>query len=170
PRLDPELRWTTVLRLCAAGVLGADDIEAELARDASAAGQESAARCRAALPDQAAKERAWQQMFADGALSKPLLEATASGFWQPGQEPLTDGFVERYFADIPAGTGRGTIVARALAHYLFPRYVVTSETVELAERCLDQADLAPDLRRPIADQLDDLRRAVRIRARVAVSP
>ncbi|MEV5751642.1 aminopeptidase N [Actinoallomurus sp. NPDC052308] len=163
PALDPDLRWSVLAQLSAHGAAGESDIGAEVARDPSATGQEGAARCRAALPDPAAKEAAWQRLFTDGALSNRLLTATAQGFWRPAQAELTAGFVERYFADVPAAGPRGPAVARALGRELFPAHAATPATVRAAEECLEHADLTTALRRALDDELDDLRRALRVR-------
>jgi aminopeptidase N len=163
PALDPELRWLALRQLCIAGAAGEPEIAAELRRDPSGVGQERAATCRAAPPDVAAKERAWRQLFADGELSKQLLDATASGFWQPGQASSTAGYVERYFAEVPHAGRFGQAVASALGHTLFPVHAATPATVRLAEKCLAGDDLTSALRRFLGDQLDDLRRAVRVR-------
>jgi aminopeptidase N len=160
PELDAELRWLVVRRLAAAGVAGEPEFAAELARDPSAAGQQQAAYCRAALPDAGAKEQAWERLFVAGDLSRPLLTATADGFWQPDQRELTAGYVPRYFAELPATGDRGGAIANVLGGRLFPRYETTPETVRLAERCL-AGELPGALRRAVADQLDDLRRTVR---------
>jgi aminopeptidase N len=165
PELDPELRWTTLLRLSALGAAGEPEIAAELAGDPSATGQEGAARCRAALPDGAAKEEAWRRMFTDGALSNHLITATAQGFWQPARPEVTAGYVDRYFAEVPEAGKRSPIVARALGRTLFPAHAATPETVRAAEECLDRTDLSATLRRTLSDELDDLRRAVQIRDR-----
>ncbi|MDN3355707.1 aminopeptidase N [Actinomadura sp. DC4] len=165
PDLDEELRWKALLQLSAQGAVGEAEIAEELARDPSATGCQAAARCGAALPDPAAKERAWQQLFTDGALSNHLLIATADGFWQQADPDVTDGYVERYFAEIPAAGQRGPTVATALGRALFPSHAATPETVRAAERCLDEGELTPALHRALMDQLDDLRRAVRVRGR-----
>jgi aminopeptidase N len=165
PDLGPELRWMALLRLAALGAAGGPEIAAELARDPSATGQEGAARCRAALPDTAAKEQSWQRLCTDGTLSNRLLNATAEGFWQPDRPEVTDGFVERYFAEVPLAGRRGPTVARVLGRTLFPTHAATQETVRAAEECLDGKDLTATLRRTLADELDDLRRAVRARGR-----
>ena len=164
PALDHDLRWSILLRLATAGEVGETEFAAELARDNSAAGQVKAARCRAAVPDLAGKERAWLAMLDSDALSNELLAATADGFWQPDQAALTAGFVERYFVEVPAAADRGPTVARLLAASLFPAHVGTPETVRRAETCLADGDLAPAFRRVLTDQLDDLRRAVQIRS------
>jgi aminopeptidase N len=163
PDLDPELRWQALLQLSALGAAGEPEIAAELARDPSAIGRQGAARCRAALPDLAAKEEAWQRLFADDALSGHLLTATAQGFWQPAQTELTAGFLERYFAEVPAAGGRGPAMARVFGREFFPAHAATPDVERAAEKCLDRGDLTPALRRALTDQFDDLRRAVRVR-------
>jgi aminopeptidase N len=163
PALDPELRWMILLQLSALGAADEAEIAAELARDPSATGRQGAARCGAALPGPDAKERAWRQLFTDGALSNHLLTATAQGFWQPASPETTDGFIGRYFEEIPATAGRGPMVETVLGRTLFPSHAAVPGTVRAAERCLNGGELPTALRRALTDQLDDLRRAVRIR-------
>nr|MDT0662362.1 aminopeptidase N [Micromonospora sp. DSM 115978] len=167
--VDADLRWALLRRLCVLGAAGPKQIAAEEAADRSAKGAEQAAACRAALPDPAAKARAWEIVVHDGELSNRLLAATAAGFWQPEQAELTDSYVERYFADMPAMVGRRTPwVADDVAKLAFPRYAVADETRGLAAALLARDDLAPGLRRVVADADDDLRRA--LAARTAASP
>ncbi|MFJ8044311.1 aminopeptidase N [Kitasatospora sp. NPDC096147] len=162
--LSAELRWAAVVRLAALGVIGEERIAAELAAEPSATASEGAARARAALPGAEAKEAAWALLFAeDSGLSNALLTATAQGFWQSGGEELQLPYVERYFAEIPAAGERGDIVSRALGSALFPMGWSTPSTVALAESVLAGDGLALGLRRTLADQLDDLARAARIR-------
>ncbi|MBC6456338.1 aminopeptidase N [Actinomadura sp. HBU206391] len=163
PGLYPQLRWSALFQLFAAGMAGEAQLAAELVRDPSSAGREAAARCRAALPDAAAKERAWQRLFTANGQSNQLLAATADGFWDPGRPDATSRYVERYFAEIADAGPRGAVASRVLAGQLFPAHAVNAETVRAAEKCLDH-DLTAPLRRALTDQLDDLRRALRIRA------
>jgi aminopeptidase N len=162
PALDPELRWRIRLRLCTFGAAGEDEIAEELSRDPSATGVEGAARCRAALPDPEAKDRAWHAAF-HGDLSAYLLTATLQGLWRPEQAGLLEPYVQRYFGDVPAAAQRGPAVARALGQYGFPAFAAEEATVAAAEECLRRDDLTPALRRQLADRLDDVRRAVRAR-------
>ncbi|WP_405808952.1 aminopeptidase N [Streptomyces sp. NBC_00210] len=165
PELDPELRWRILYRLA---VLGATDdaaIAAELDRDPSATGQEGAARCRAALPTVEAKAAAWQRMFTTDSLSNYLFTATAQGFWQPEQADLVREYVPRYYPDaVAVATRRGPAIAEAAGRYAFPLHAVDTEMLSLGEECLRDAEMIPALRRKLVDQLDDLRRALRVRA------
>ncbi|MCX5334889.1 aminopeptidase N [Streptomyces sp. NBC_00140] len=164
PELDPELRWRVLARLAVLDATDETAIAAELDRDPSATGQEGATRCRAALPDAAAKRTAWEAMFAHDDLSNYLFTATAQGFWQPEQAELLQEYVPRYFEDAVAlAARRGPAIADAAGRYAFPAYAVDADTLGHGERCLRNAEPIPALRRKLADQLDDLARALRVR-------
>ena len=160
---DAELRWLVLRSLVVTGAAGPGDIDAEAGRDRSAAGAEHAAWARAALPDAAAKARAWRTIIEDDDASNRILLATARGFWQPGQEELTAPYVERYFAQMPAAAARRAVqLAERVARAAYPSYAVAPTTVELAERLLS-GDPVPALRRGVIDCTDDLRRAMAAR-------
>ncbi|GGQ59926.1 aminopeptidase N [Streptomyces pilosus] len=164
PELDPELRWRVMARLAVLGAVDEAAVAAELDRDPSATGQEGAARCRAALPDADAKARAWEALFGSDDLSNYLFTATARGFWQPEQADLVRPYVARYYKEAVAlAARRGPAIAEAAGRWAFPAHAVDAETLELGEKCLRKADPTPALRRKLADQLDDLARALRVR-------
>ncbi|MFE9447650.1 aminopeptidase N [Streptomyces sp. NPDC006739] len=167
PELDPELRWRILGRLAVLDATDEAAIDAELARDPSATGQEGAARCRAALPDPEAKRRAWEAMFAaddSTDLSNYLFTATAQGFWQPEQSELVREYVPRYYKDAVAlAARRGPAIAVATGRWAFPAYAVDAENLALGEACLRDAEPSAALRRKLADELDDLARALRVR-------
>ncbi|MFJ3986090.1 aminopeptidase N [Streptomyces fungicidicus] len=166
PELDPELRWRVLARLAVLGATDEAAIAAELERDPSATGREGAARCRAALPDEDAKARAWDAMFGSddrADLSNYLFTATAQGFWQPEQADLVRPYVSRYFKDaVAVAARRGPAIAEAAGRWAFPVHAVDAETLKLGEKCLRKADPIPALRRKLVDQLDDLGRALRV--------
>ncbi|MFJ8034550.1 aminopeptidase N [Streptomyces sp. NPDC096032] len=164
PELDPELRWRVLARLAVLGAADEAAIAAELDRDPSATGQEGAARCRAALPDPEAKRAAWEAMFTGDALSNYLFTATAQGFWKPEQAELVREYVPRFYEDVvPVAARRGPAIAVAAGRFAFPAHAVDADHVRMGEACLRDADLTPALRRTLADRLDDLSRALRVR-------
>ncbi|GAA3557970.1 aminopeptidase N [Streptomyces osmaniensis] len=167
PELDPELRWRVMGRLAVLGAVDEAAIAAELERDQSASGQEGAARCRAALPDEEAKAAAWEALFTtdeSSDLSNYLFTATAQGFWQPEQADLVSPYVARFYKDAVAlAARRGPAIAEAAGRYAFPVHAVEAEALRLGEECLRDGDPIPALRRRLADQLDDLARALRVR-------
>jgi aminopeptidase N len=164
PDLDTRLRWRILLRLTALGAASRAEIEHEAVRDRRSSGdpdrQLGAARCRAALPDAGAKQAAWA-VLRDGTLSGYELAATAEGFWQADQAELLAGYVPRYFAELPA---LGGTLARIWCRHGFPHHAAEPFAVRAAERCLEAGALPGSLRRLLADQLEDLRRALAVRS------
>jgi len=162
--VDTELRWTLVTALARLGRLDEAAVDAELARDATAAGQRSAATARAALPDPAAKERAWSAAVGDLSLSNAQSHALARGVWQVGQDDLLEPYVDRYVAELPDlwGTRTPEVVGR-LTELLFPATLVRQDVLDRTEPLLDARHPA-GLRRLVAEQRDDLRRALAARA------
>ena len=172
PDLDSRLRWQILLRLAVLGAASRAEIEHHARRDATAAGRLSAARCRAARPDPDAKQAAWAAMLG-GTLSGYELTATVQGFWQADQAGLLAGYVPRYFtalAGVAAGAGPGGVgpgradLARVWCRDGFPQHAVDAATVRAGERCLEAGGLAASLRRLLADQVEDLRRALAVRS------
>ncbi|MFF8605259.1 aminopeptidase N [Streptomyces sp. NPDC015346] len=164
PEVDPELRWRILARLAVLGAVDEAAIDEELAHDPSATGQEGAARCRAALPDPQAKAAAWSRLFDTDDLSNYLFTATAQGFWQPEQAELVREYVPRFYpAAIALGARRGPAMAEAAGRYAFPAYAVDAASLSLGETHLNENAMIPALHRKLADQLDDLRRALRVR-------
>ena len=169
PDTDSRLRWQILLRLTVLGAASRAEIEHDASLDVTAAGRLSAARCRAALPDPAAKQAAWAAML-DGTSSGYELAATAQGFWQADQAGLLAAYVPRYFAalaDIAAGGGAE--VARVLCQHGFPHHAVAAATVRSGERCLESGGVTGSLRRLLADQLEDLRRSLALSSAVSAS-
>jgi aminopeptidase N len=169
PELDSRLRWQILLRLAVLGALGLAEIEREAGLDTTAAGQLSAARCRAAVPEEAAKQAAWAAMFEAGVPWWPQsgyqLAATAQGFWQADQAELLAGYVPRYFPALTEAAGRrGPDAARVLAQHGFPHHAVDAATLLAGQQCLEGGDLIRSLRRLLADQLEDLSRSVSVRS------
>ena len=163
--VDAELRWALVTRLAALGELTAADIDAELARDESTSGVVHAARARAVRPDPASKEATWQLLTLPSPLPAYELYASADGFFEPSQQHLTDSYLPRFFAEMPATAEHrhGWALARVILS-AFPVAAASPQVLELAEASLagDRgAELDPAVRRSFIDGTDTLRRAVR---------
>lgn len=158
--LDPELRWRATTRL--ASLTGdREAVERAYALDHSAAGRVHRARALAALPQQAAKQAAFDQLMQPTELSAYELYALADGLFLPEQDAVTADLVPRYFqaiggvAAFRSGWALGQIVQRS-----FPHCANSPETLQRAEALLATEDLAPGLYRPLREVTDHLRRAV----------
>jgi aminopeptidase N len=159
--VDTDLRWLILYRLVVLGAAGPELIEAELARDRSATGEQWSARCSAALPSAEAKAKAWATLIGDTTVSNRIAESAAAGLWQPEQLALTEGYVDRYFAEMPEMmTVRSGFTAERIALTAYPALAVQSRTRKLAAGLLARSDLSTILRRVITDADDDMRRAL----------
>jgi aminopeptidase N len=159
--VDADLRWLILHRLVVLGAAGPGAIDAERAADRSATGEQWAARCHAAVPTADAKAAAWATIVHDATVSNRIAESAAAGFWQPEQLPLTEPYVERYFADMPAMMRiRSGFSAERVALLAYPSVVVEARTRQLAAELLDRPDLPTILRRVVTDADDDVRRAL----------
>ncbi len=162
--VDTDLRWTVVKALARLGQVDEAVVDAELAGDTTAAGVRSALTARAALPDAAVKARAWEQAVAAEGMSNHEVHALAGGFWQVGQEALLQPYVERFVAEAPGLWERlSPEVVGRLTALLFPSTLVTQEVLDATAPLLDERHPA-GLRRYVAEERDDLARALRARA------
>ncbi|WP_367431188.1 aminopeptidase N [Streptomyces celluloflavus] len=164
--VDQELRWTLLEPLASHGVADTAVLDAELARDDTASGKRHQVRCLAARPSAEVKERAWADVVESDALSNALVEATISGFAQFGQRELLAPYAPRYFAFLEqAWQERSIEIAMAMVRGLFPSWQVTQETLDAADAWLaGHPQAAPALRRLVAEERDDLARALRAQA------
>ena len=163
--VDTELRWHLVECLAALGELDDAAIDAELARDDTAAGRLHALTSRAAQPRADAKERAWSAATTDASLSNHESGAVAAGFWRRGQDALLRPYVDRYVAELPGlWSARTPQVAGTLAQRLFPSTLVDRDVLDRTAVLEDGAHPA-GLRRYVAEQRSDLRRALTARER-----
>jgi aminopeptidase N len=159
--IDTDLCWLITYRLVVLGVLGPAEIDTRYAADRSATGEQWAVRCRAALPSAEAKATAWHTLISDTTVSNRIAESAAAGFWQPEQLALTEPYVQRYFAEMPAMMEvRSGFSAERVALMAYPSVVVEERTRQLAADLLARSDLSPILRRVVIDADDDVRRAL----------
>src|SRR5260370_33388587 len=100
--VDTALRWALLWRLVSRGLGGAGEIDAELARDATDAGERQAATCRAAIPTAGAKQAAWDAL-AGGEQTPATFRAMPSGVADPDQPERNKPEREKYFRVIRDG-------------------------------------------------------------------
>ena len=167
--VDTDLRWTLLAALVAVGAAGPDEIEAELSRDPTAAGQRRAATARALRPTEEAKAEAWRLATEDDELPNAMNEAVIAGFFHPAQAELTAPYVQPYFAVIPDVWERRTSEpAQNVVVGLFPG-LASTEVIDRAEAFLADPANPPALRRLVAEGRDDALRALRAQARDAAN-
>jgi aminopeptidase N len=165
--VDTDLRWTLLQRLVSRGVAGQEAIDAEHDKDRTDAGDRHALSCQAAIPEQAAKEAAWDQIVG-GQLPNAEFRAALGGFNSADQEDLLAPFGPRFF-DVVAGIWRdwSTDMAKYFALVGYPSYLVTQDAVDASADYIDRTNPPPPLRRLLSEGRDDVVRALRCRKRDA---
>jgi len=168
--VDAELRWHLLLRLVITGRAGLDEVEAELERDPTAAGQRHAAACRAARPVPEAKAQAWHALVESDELPNAVQAAVIAGFAQPEHAALLEPYVDPYFASIEDLWATRTVeIAQNLVVGLYPTALVSPAVVERTDAYLAGHDPVPALRRLLLEGRDGVVRALRARARDAAA-
>jgi aminopeptidase N len=165
--IDDELRWAIVKSLSAHGVIGRDEIEAELERDPSAAGQRYAATARALQPTAEAKEEAWRLAVHDDSLPNAVQEAVIAGFAHPLHGDLVRPFMQRYFDEVSGVWERRTSeLAQNVVIGLFPSWssTIDHDTLDAADAFLTNPELPAALRRLVSEGRADVQRALTARA------
>jgi aminopeptidase N len=170
-RVDAGLRWALLLRLAACGRAGDADIEAELATDATDAGRQNAAACRAAIPDAEHKQAAWR-LLTGGQAGPETLAAAARGFIQPEHARLLGPYAGRYLAQIPDIWRTHSGHQRVLLGELLMPYPAASQEflARIDEFLAARPPHDPDLTRMIDDHRDTVERVLRSRAQGATVP
>jgi aminopeptidase N len=162
--VDTELRWTMLHRLVSRGAAGAAEIDAEHARDATDAGARHAASCRAAIPDPAAKQAAWEQIVS-GSLPNAMFRAVLAGFADPDRLDLLQPYHQRYFGEV----GRiwrewGTDMAQWFVANAYPM-ADTPDVITATSDFIEREDPPAALRRLLIEGRDGVERALRCQRR-----
>jgi len=163
--VDTDLRWALLGRLVSRGAAGTAEIDAELARDATDAGERHTATCRAAIPTAEAKREAWQTLIS-GELTIAMFRAALGGFVDPDQPQLIEPYRGDYFA-VVGGVWREWSSAMA-QDFVAGGYLVcplSQETVAATDDYITREDPPAALRRLLIEGRDDVLRALRCQAR-----
>ncbi|MFH0244337.1 aminopeptidase N [Streptomyces sp. HK10] len=169
--VDQELRWTFLETLASQGLADEGRLAAELARDDTASGKRHQVRCLAARPSAGVKARSWTDVVDSDRLSNALVDATISGFDQPGQRELLAPYAPRYFEVIERVWAERSIeIGMSVVRGLFPALQDNRAVLERTDAWLAaHEDAAPALRRLVLEARDDTARALRAQRRDAAA-
>jgi aminopeptidase N len=142
------------------------DIDAELARDNTAAGKRHSMALRAARPTAEAKEEAWRLAVEDESLPNAEQAAVIGGFQQQEHRALIAPYAERYFEVVAdAWQARTSEMAQQIVIGLYPALSVSQQTIDRTDSYLRTAQPVPSLRRLLTENRDNLARALRAQHR-----
>jgi aminopeptidase N len=167
--VDTDLRWALLARLVSRGGgprnFGVAEIEAELERDATDAGERHAATCRAAIPTAEAKREAWR-LLTGGELTIAMFRAVLAGFVDPDQRELLQPYREDFFTVVgDVWREWSSAMAQDFVSGIYTVCAISPETVEATDAYIDRADPPPALQRLLSEGRDDVLRALRCQAR-----
>jgi aminopeptidase N len=162
--VDTELRWALLARLATTGRVGDAEIDLELERDSTDAGQRRAATCRASLPDAAHKAAAWTLLTATDLLGVQGVIEVADGFTQSEHADLLAPYAQRYFDTLEhIWSAYGDHFSVVLSRVLFPATADPRELIERIDAFLGAEQREPALARVLVEFRDVAERALRSR-------
>jgi aminopeptidase N len=163
--IDTDMRWGLLRRLVVRGAAGEDEIDAELQRDPTAAGERHAAGDLAAVPTAEAKAAAWDRVIA-GDLPNAVFRATLGGLVDVDDTELLVPYVEKYFAEIGhVWSSWSSDMSSTFAEVAYPFLVTEQSTVDRTTAYLEEQDPPPALRRLLLEGRDGVSRAMRAQAK-----
>jgi aminopeptidase N len=165
--IDTDLRWELLHRLVSRGVAGPAEIEAELDRDPTDAGERHAESCLAAIPTADAKAAAWAKITS-GTLPNATFRAALRGFRDADQHELLAPYADQYYAAL-AGMWRdgASDMAQFFTEVGYPDSVISQQAIDATDTFIAAANPVPPLRRLLIERRDDVARALRCQHRDA---
>jgi aminopeptidase N len=163
--VDTDLRWTLLKSLAARGRADQGRIDAELARDNTISGQERAAAARAMRPTAAAKDEAWTNAVLRDDVPNETQRSIALAFNVSGQDEVLRPYLARYL-EIAATIWeeKGTQRASTVLEYMFPRTLISAETLETVDAWLESSSANPAAKRYVREGRADIVRALAAQA------
>ncbi len=166
--VDTDLRWTLLKSLAARGRADQARIGEELARDNTISGQERAAAALAVRPTAEAKEQAWNDAVIRDDVPNETQRSIAFAFNVPGQDEVTRPYLARYL-DVASTIWeqKGTQRATTILEYMFPRTLISAETLDTVDAWLESSDANPAAKRYVREGRADIARALAAQAKDA---
>ncbi|GAB2516775.1 aminopeptidase N [Paramicrobacterium agarici] len=166
--IDTDLSWELLIALAAGGRASDAEIDAALAADNTASGQQFAVQARAARPAVEDKRAAWSSIIDEDTLPNTLVAHTAAGFRRVQDPSVLDEFVDAYF-DVLLGiwNSRSYKIAEHVALGLYPSPLASEQLRDATETWLEANAEPAALRRLVVENLAGVERALAAQARDA---
>jgi aminopeptidase N len=163
--IDTDLRWMILIALASRGRADRARIDGELARDNTIAGRERAAAAIAVMPDEAAKAESWETGAVRPGVANETQRSVAYVFDTAGQPELLTPYLDKFLD--AAGSiweERGVQIASTALEYMFPRSLISQETLDRVDAWLESSDANPAAKRFVLEGRADIARALKARA------
>ncbi|TAL43406.1 MAG: aminopeptidase N [Salinibacterium sp.] len=163
--IDTDLRWELLEGLALNGATTEAAVDAALANDNTANGQQAAARARATFPR--LKRQAFDSLIGDGTLPNAIVRNVTMGYLHVNDPSSLDVLVEPYFAAInDVWAHRSYKIAEYIVPGLYPAPLASASLADATRSWLDANAAAPAaLRRMVIENLAGVERALKAQAR-----
>ncbi|WP_265523105.1 aminopeptidase N [Oerskovia flava] len=160
--IDTDLRWELLEGLVLLGRADVGEVDAALAEDNTASGQQSAARARATVPTTEGKVAAFESLVTSAEAPNAIVRATTLGFQHVNDPQVLAPLVGRYFDALTRiWAERSYHIAETLVVGLYPAPLANVELRDATRAWLDATpDAAPALRRLVVENLAGVERAL----------
>ncbi|PZF57038.1 aminopeptidase N [Curtobacterium sp. MCSS17_008] len=163
--IDTDLRWELLEGLVLAGAAGDAEVDAELAADKTASGEQAAARARATIPTAEGKLAAFSSLVDSSELPNAIVRQTTVGFQHTNSPVVLEGLVPRYFDVLTRiWAERSYHIADTIVSGLYPAPLASVELRDAANAWLEAHPETPALRRIVSENLAGTERALRVQA------
>ena len=164
--IDTDLSWEILEGLVLNLAAGAADIDASLAKDNTANGQQAAARARATIPTAEAKLAVFELLVDNDEQPNTIVRQTGMGFQHTNDPASLEAVVEKYFSSLTdIWKNRSYHIAETLIVGLYPATLASQELVDATKAWLDANPDTPALRRLVTENLAGVERALLVQAR-----
>ncbi|MDP9735812.1 MULTISPECIES: aminopeptidase N [unclassified Curtobacterium] len=161
--IDTDLRWELLEGLVLAGAAGDDEVDAELAADKTASGEQAAARARATIPTAEGKLAAFSSLVDSSEAPNAIVRQTTVGFQHTNSPVVLEGLVSRYFDVLTRiWAERSYHIADTIVSGLYPAPLASVELRDAANAWLEAHPETPALRRIVSENLAGTERALRV--------
>ena len=159
--IDADLDWELLEGLVLNGAAGQQEIDAALAADNTANGQQSAARATATIPTADAKRAAFESLVGADDKSNVIVRSIGAGYTHTNDPAALDGLVQPYFDAITdIWKTRSFKIAEYIVIGLYPTPLASAELVEATKAWLGANPGIPALRRLVSENLAGVERAL----------
>jgi aminopeptidase N len=166
--IDTDLDWELLEGLVLVGEASQADIDAALAKDNTANGQQAAARAAATLPTAEGKKAAFDSLVTKDDLPNVIVRNVAVGFQHNNDPEVLAALVAPYFAALgEVWKTRSYKIAEYIVEGLYPAPLASQELVDATEAWLAANPGIPAMRRMVIENLASVQRALRAQARDA---
>jgi aminopeptidase N len=166
--IDADLDWELLEGLVLGGAAGQAEIDAALAKDNTANGQQSAARATATIPTAAAKKAAFDSLVTKDDQSNVIVRSIGVGYTHTNDPSSLAGQVAPYFDAITTiWKTRSYKIAEYIVLGLYPTPLVSDELADATKSWLAANPEVPALRRLVTENLAGIERALLAQAKDA---